>query len=270
MTIHIAPLSTRGRLAAFAALAGLAFAFSGLASAQPYGTPPPNSYAPPPPAAADARQDRIEELESQIREATAENERLQFQLMQAEREMTRLRNMVGELADTNNSLSQPPPEPEAPPAPAAGPQPTSTPAPAQRGSLGELPASDLPGDSGAAFRQAQQLLLNNRIAEAEVAFGEFIRVHGDAAEAADARFWFAYTLLARNNFAAARDGYVDFLQRYPRHNRAQEAQVRLGMALAGLGETRMACAAFRDLPAGSARAVRDLAARESRAANCPA
>jgi hypothetical protein len=41
------------------------------------------------------------------------------------------------------------------------------------------------------------------------------------------------------------------------------------MALVGLGENRMACSAFRDLPGRSARAVRDLAAREARAANCP-
>jgi TolA-binding protein len=45
----------------------------------------------PPPAygQADARQDRIEELENQLREATAENERLQFEVIQRDREINR-------------------------------------------------------------------------------------------------------------------------------------------------------------------------------------
>src|SRR5690606_8284739 len=89
----------------------------------------------PPPTfgQADARQDRIEELETQLREATAENERLQYEIVQRDREITRLRGMVGELAGVNQSLSTPPPDGGAP---AAG-------APAQTGPGGGGEASSL-------------------------------------------------------------------------------------------------------------------------------
>ena len=84
------------RLAVCIAAAGLLFSTAALAQTQ---LPPP-AYG-----QADVRQDRIEELENQLREATAENERLQFELIQAQRETQRLRGMVGELAGVNQSLS---------------------------------------------------------------------------------------------------------------------------------------------------------------------
>jgi tol-pal system protein YbgF len=265
MTDRLALLFTRTRLAAAIAAAGLLFAAT--ASAQ---TPlPPPAYG-----HADARQDRIEELEGQLRDATAENERLQFQLTQAEREIQRLRGMVGELAGVNQSLAEGQPPAGAPSAPSA-----STPAPPlaggnptpQTGTLGTLPASQLPGDAGAAYSRARELLVNGQYAEAEAAFAQFLQTFPDADTAADARFWFAFTLLARNNYADAASNFVQYLQNTPNGPRAPEAQVRLGMALAGMGQTRQACGAFANLQRrypNAPRNVRELALRESRAANC--
>jgi TolA-binding protein len=292
MTDTSQPFQARGGRTALAVFAGLALLSSSIpfAAAQAVGRPPPDAYAPAPAssyAGASVRQDRIEELEAQVAAATAENERLQYELMQSERELTRLRNMVGELADTNTTLQ----DSIANPAPATGaPAPLNGPATGgasngaisdngadararATGTLGTLSANDAPApqvDSATAFQNAQTLLLNNRAAQAEVAFEEFLTAHGDSAEAPDARYWYAFTLLSRNDYDRARGAFVDFLQRHPQHARAPEAQVRLGMALVNLDQTRLACAAFRDLPRAATRAVRDLAARESRAANCPA
>src|SRR5690242_12490950 len=52
-------------------------------------------------AQADAQQNHIEELQRQLVDATAANENLQHQLMDAQREITRLRAMVGNLAQVN-------------------------------------------------------------------------------------------------------------------------------------------------------------------------
>ncbi|PZO47491.1 MAG: tol-pal system protein YbgF, partial [Alphaproteobacteria bacterium] len=55
--------------------------------------------------------------------------------------------------------------------------------------------------------------------------------------------------------------------------RAAEAQVRLGMALVGMGQRQQGCSAFASLVRrypNATRAVRDLATRESRAAQCAA
>lgn len=257
---------TLRRLAVIFTAAGLLFAPAALAQTQ---LPPP-SYG-----QADDRQDRIEELETQLREATAENERIQYELVQAQRELRRLQAMVSELTGANQALSTPEPGAEPPPPATPAPNgaaPNATPrAPAQTGQLGTLPADQLPGDAGAAYSRARELLVAGRNAEAEAAFDEFLRRFPEADTAADARFWFGYTLLARNNFTDAAASFVQYLERTPRGPRAPEAQVRLGMALHGMGESRRACAAYSSLTSRYPNApadVRRLAQREAGVARC--
>ena len=301
MTQRSALIQT-ARLAACIAAAG--FLLTATASAQPQRQP---QQAAPALGSADARQDRVEELERQLRASTAENEQLQHQLNQANRELTRLRAMVGELAGVNQSLSAGQPPADAAPGGAAPPAATTTPAPARpappdgipprgadagaapsalnpaqraaTGTLGTIPAGDavpLPPvqrDPAADYSRARELLVNGEYAEAEDAFRRFLDNHPNDSNAADARFWFAFTLLARNNYTDAAANFVQYLQASPNGTRAPEAQVRLGMALIGMGDNRRGCGAFANLsqryPRAS-RSVRDLAAREARAANCAA
>lgn len=264
-------LTQCGRFAACIVAAGLLFAPAASAQTQ---LPPPAQFG-----GADQRQDRIEELEGQLREQTAENERLQFELTQAQREITRLRNMVGELAGVNQSLSEgQPPAAEnngavAPPPPAAAQQGANAAQQRATGTLGTIPAADAPVEPGPAYTRARELLVNGRYAEAEVAFGDFLQRFPNAETAADARFWYGFTLLARNNFADAAASFVEYLQRTPQGPRAPEAQVRLGMALVGMNQRQQGCAAFAALPRrypNAPRNVRDLALREARAASCAA
>jgi tol-pal system protein YbgF len=123
------------------------------------------------------------------------------------------------------------------------------------------------------YSRARELLVNGNYAEAEIAFGDFLEAHPNAPTAADARFWFAFTQLARNNYQDAASNFLLYLERNGNGPRAPEAQVRLGMALVGLGQTQRACGAFNSLtrryPNASAN-VRALAAREARAAQCAA
>ncbi len=270
--IHRSAPPVRARLAACIAAAGLFFAAT--ASAQTT-LPPPNV-----PVGAEARQDRIEALERQLREQTAENERLQYELNQAQREITRLRGMVGELAGVNQQLTTPPPaDAAAPPTTGGNPAPSSLNG-AQRnatGTLGTMPATtpvpSAPRDAGAEYTRARQLLNNGQLAEAEVALASFLEEFPNAETAADARFWFAFTLAARNNHTDAAANFVQYLQTNRNAPRAAEAQVRLGMALVNMGDTRRGCSAFSSLARqypNAPRNVRDLAAREARAANCAA
>lgn len=281
MTERNAPLSAMTRFAAILAAAGLLFSASAVAQTR---LPPPTV-----PAQADARQDRIEELESQLRDAEARNEQLQRQLFEAQREITRLNGIVGELAGVNQSLSAPPPEGTEGAAPPAGgtarPGGSAEVAPptlngAQRaatGTLGTMPADAAPAapvlDAADVYSRARELLVNGEYAEAEAAFGDFLARYPNADTAADARFWFAFTLLARNNYEDAASNFVTYLRETPQGPRAPEAQVRLGMALVGMDRQREACQAFASLTRrypNAARNVRDLAAREARAAQCAA
>lgn len=272
-------LSQTARFAA--ALAAAGFLFAAVPAVAQTALPPP-TYG-----NADARQDRIEELEQQLREQTAENERLQFEIIQRDREIRRLNALVGELAGVNQDLSAGTPPP-APAAPGGDPRTGQSDElaglnDAQRrasGTLGTMPAGT-PVARGAepaltaeqAYSRARELLVNGNYAEAEVAFGEFLEAHPTAATAADARFWFAFTQLARNNYQDAASNFLLYLERNGNGPRAPEAQVRLGMALVGLGQTQRACGAFSSLtrryPNASAN-VRALAVREARAAQCAA
>ncbi|HET9229996.1 MAG TPA: outer membrane protein assembly factor BamD [Vitreimonas sp.] len=286
MTDRSAPLLKTARHAALIAAAGFFLAIPAAAQT----TLPPPAFG-----TADQRQDRIQELESSLRDAEGRNEDLQRQLNEANREITRLRGMVGELAGVNQSLATPPAEGDAAtPAPQSSARPggSAEVAPptlndAQRratGTLGSMPATAAPApaavvvEPGDAYSRARELLVDGQYAEAEAAFGNFLEQHPDAEQAADARFWFAFTLLARNNYRDAAQNFTSYLRANPQAPRAAEAQVRLGMALIGMSqdgandaaERRQACAAFTRLPQNAPRSVRDLAARESRAAQCAA
>jgi len=281
--ISLASISKTTRFATLAVAAGFLFAAPAMAQT----ALPPPSYG-----NADARQDRIEELEAQLRDATAETERLQFEIIQRDREIRRLNAMVGELAGVNQDLSAgtPPPQDGAAP-PAGGVQrpsgdEQSSLTDAQRratGTLGSVPAGTQPATqtrpveatptAEQSYSRARELLVNGNYAEAEVAFGDFLEAHPNASTAADARFWFAFTQLARNNYQDAANNFLLYLERNGQGPRAPEAQVRLGMALVGMGQTQRACSAFASLARrypNAARNVRDLAAREARAAQCAA
>jgi len=275
MTDRSAAIFKRTRLAAFIAAAGLCF----VAPVSAQTTLPPPTFG-----QADARQDRIEELETQLREATAENERLQYEIIQRDREITRLRGMVGELAGVNQSLATSPAEGTAPaptPAPNGGGGQASTLNDAQRaatGTLGSMPASAVPppaapADPAAQYSRARELLVAGQLAEAEVAFADFLQAHPRANTAVDARFWLAYTQLARNNYNDAATNFLSYMRAAPNGPRAAEAQVRLGMALIGGGRRAEGCGAFSSLATrypNAPRNVRDLATREARAAQCAA
>jgi len=294
MTQRSASYQATTRLAAVLAVAG--FLFAAPASAQTQ-LPPPAQFG-----NADARQDRIEELQQQLTEATAENERLQYELNQRDREIQRLRSMVGELAGVNQSLSAPPAEGEAPAGGGSttpnaqqrsegGPAPSSLNAAQQAntGTLGSIPAGTATQPPATAatptltadelYARAQAHLAAGRYPDAELAFADFLERFPNVVQTPNARFWYAFTLLARNNYPDAAQSFAQYLQRTPQGPRAPEAQVRLGMALAGMArdgnndaaELRQACGAFSSLTTrypNAARNIRELATREARAANC--
>jgi len=285
MTDHSAPILRTARLAATIAAAGFLFATPALAQTR---LPPPTQSA-----TADARQDRIEELEAQLRDAEARNEQLQRQLNEANRNVNRLQGLVDEAVGVNRSLQEgltAPADGAAPPATSGGGGQANNAAPpsqtalndAQRnatGTLGSMPASRGPDtatpvmDPADAYSRARELLVDGNYAEAEVAFGDFLERYPQAPTASDARFWFAFTLLARNNYQDAATNFVQYLRDTPQGPRAPEAQVRLGMALAGMDQRQQACSAFSSLARrypNAPRNVRDLAAREARAAQCAA
>lgn len=232
---------------------------------------------------ADQQQDRIQELQSQLAQSTAENEDLQHQLMDAKREITRLQAMVGNLAQVNQDISNGVQQPSDGAPPQSGPAPSqesrplspsgaslSGGGPLPQGQLGTMPASQTV-DPGDLYSQAQDLLRNGQYAQAEVAFGDLLERFPNVDISNDARFWYAFTLLARHNDQDAARNFIQYLHDAPNAARAPEAQVRLGMAFAEMGQTQQACTFYTNLPQRYPRApanIRLLATNEAARNHC--
>lgn len=284
MTDQSAPPNAFGRLAAVIAAAGLLLALPASAQSVRREVDGPRLTAQQlQQQQADEQQSRIEDLQAQLAAATAENESLQHQLLQAQRENARLQAMVGNLAQANqdiaNGLQQdqaggaapPQQDPTKPPAPL---QPDGSASlsggPLPQGQLGTLPASQTP-DPGDLYSQAQDLLRNGQYAQAEVAFADLLEHFPNAGIANDARFWYAFTLLARHNDQDAARNFIQYLHDAPNAPRAPEAQVRLGMAFAEMGQTQQACTFYTNLPQRYPRApanIRALAVSEAARNHC--
>lgn len=231
--------------------------------------------APPPSENLTRLQERVDELEGLLRQATADSERLSIELRRTKADNARLQRLLDD-ALAGQQGAPAPGDPGTPaPAPAA-PRPTGsnfTPPASASGTLGTLPAGAAPGDAAQAFREARRLLDATRWPEAELSLTSFLREHPDSPDAPEARYFLGRTQIVLGLHGDAAATFVDFLRKSPSSPRAPDAWVRLGMSLKGMGQTPQACAAFRDLPVkypAASAAVRQLAVSEARAAQCPA
>lgn len=139
------------------------------------------------------------------------------------------------------------------------------------GSLGTLPASQLPGESGALFAEAKSRLIRLDYAGAEEAFQSFIDQFGKDPQAGEAHFWLGEALHQQQAYAESGAAYTTMIRSYPDDVRAPDALVRLARAMRFLGETGKACTALDTLPKrypNASKVVRDLAAVERTRSGC--
>ncbi|MEQ9505400.1 MAG: tol-pal system protein YbgF [Hyphomonas sp.] len=139
------------------------------------------------------------------------------------------------------------------------------------GSLGTLPATQLPGEAGALFAEAKTRLIRLDYAGAEEAFQVFIDQFGKDPQAGEAYFWLGESLHQQKAYADSGAAYTTMIRSYPDDARAPDALVRLGRAMRYIGETEKACTALDALPKrypNATKVVRDLAAVERTRSGC--
>jgi tol-pal system protein YbgF len=139
------------------------------------------------------------------------------------------------------------------------------------GSLGTLPATELPGEAGALFSEAKSRLIRLDYAGAEEAFQAFIDQFGKDPQAGEAYFWLGESLHQQKAYADSGAAYTTMIRSYPDDPRAPDALVRLGRAMRYIGETEKACTALDALPKrypNATKVVRDLAAVERTRSGC--
>lgn len=143
--------------------------------------------------------------------------------------------------------------------------------PVQTGSLGTLPASQLPGDAGALFADAKSKLLKFQYAEAETAFRAFLDKFGSDPQAGEAQYWIGEVLYQQKAYAESGKAYTQMIRTYPNDPRAPDALVKLARSMRLVGDTEKACQALSALPRqypNASGVTKDLAAVERTRSGC--
>lgn len=230
-------------------------------------------------------QSRVDQLESLLRDATNNFERLQIENRRLKSDNERLQRMLDDAQrqtgagdDQTTATPAVPPPPVASsvtptrPAQTQAPQPQQFSAPKTGGVLGTLPAQDAQGDAAQAFRSAQRLLQQSNYVDAERALGQYLQIYGETPDAPEARYWRGRALTALHRYPDAAASFLDLLRKTPKSTRAPDGWVRLGIALFGMGKKDEACATFKDLPVrypAADKSVSDLAKQKSQEFGCP-
>lgn len=207
-------------------------------------------------------QERVDDLDVAVREATGEVERLRFELRRAQSLVESLEARLARL------------EAQVPPAPAeAGVAPDQSGVIAPNAAAEPAPAPSPPAtdDPQAAFAAAVAQLQRGDIGAAEAGFAAFLQAHPAHASSPDARYWYGQTLLARDAHREAGAQFLAIVRDAPNAARASDALAYLGVSLRRAGEAQRACQVFGQVAARVQRLspeVRAVYERERAAARC--
>jgi tol-pal system protein YbgF len=130
--------------------------------------------------------------------------------------------------------------------PLPGPTPRSTVAavPAQDSAPTFVPSGVPFSDSREQYKSALAAYKAGQYADAEALFKAYIEANKGAANVPDAVFYIGETYMQRARPREAAEQYLRVSTEFPRSFRAPESMVRLGLALAKLGNNEQACATF--------------------------
>lgn len=97
------------------------------------------------------------------------------------------------------------------------------------------------------YRFAINQLRQARYDRAARAFREFLRKHPGSQFAGNAYYWLGETYFAQKKYQLAAIRFADGFQKFPKHPKAPDNLLKLGMSMARLNKTREACASFAEL-----------------------
>lgn len=124
----------------------------------------------------------------------------------------------------------------------------------------------------ASYEAGLELLQANRWAEAEQAFTAFVQQNPNDPRAATASYWLGETYLLRKDYANAAAVFARNYRTYgPDAPRAPDNLLKLGVALAGMGQREKACQSFAELAKRHPNApapIRQALSRERTSAGC--
>jgi tol-pal system protein YbgF len=127
------------------------------------------------------------------------------------------------------------------------------------------------GDPRTDYDEAYSFAVNGNYSAAEDGFRVFIDTYPDHRLAANAQYWLGESLLAQRDYRAAADAFLKTYTDHPGNDKGPDSLLKLGLSLNGLGENDAACATFDELLTkfpNAAPAVLDQARDEQRRGRC--
>lgn len=147
------------------------------------------------------------------------------------------------------------------------PSPPAAPEDAPQSLMAALPA----GDAQALYQQGYGSLLQKDYAGAEGAFRQLVDTYPTDPLAGNAQYWIGESYYVRGQYKNAADAFLKGYKKYKSSEKAPDTLLKLGMALAELGQKDAACSTLNELKAkypGAPEHIADDAKAQRKKAGC--
>jgi tol-pal system protein YbgF len=200
---------------------------------------------------------RIDALETQITALTSHIEQIGKQMSALEAKLSAAPMVAPP------PIAEPPPERQgeapAPPGPWAPAESAGEPGSDELAALLERQAASEPqnltaappsGDAPTLYQQGYGALLQKDYAGAEAAFSQLVQAYPNDPLAANAQYWLGESYYVRGQYKNAADAFLKGYKKYKKYksgDKAPDTLLKLGMALAELGQKDAACSTLDEL-----------------------
>ncbi len=265
-------------------------------------TPPAGAFSSPTEdAARAANENRMNQLETQLREMTGQMEQQSYEIKMLKEQLEAAKTSAASSGPAMNQMGRPfgtsplsgsiygdaghvPPQPDVqtgsglqqitttPPAGGA----PYTAQPNQLGTLSQTPGASTynppaTNDPSAVYEAAFALVKDGSYDQAETGLKDFISRFPDHTLTPNARYWLGETFYVRKDYTQAARVFAEAYQQAPKGPKGPDNLLKLGLSLAGMGNKKDACIALTQLQTeygGTANPVIDRAGREMKTIGC--
>ncbi|MBM3519828.1 MAG: tol-pal system protein YbgF [Alphaproteobacteria bacterium] len=153
--------------------------------------------------------------------------------------------------------------------------------PSQQDGVGEITQGDVPAEDvetvalaqetpESLYERSNESLLRRQFGEAEAGFRTFLEKYPEHGLAGNAQYWLGETYLAQDDYRQAAQAFLRGYQQYPGNRRAADSLLKLGISLGRLGQKDQACASYAAVDTEFPKAVeaRKRAQAEAKRAGC--
>lgn len=263
-------------------------------------TPPAGAFSSPTEdAARAASENRMSQLETQLREMTGQLEQQSYEIKMLKEQLESAKSTSA--GATMNQMGRPfgtsplsgsiygdagsvPPQPteqsggglqQITTTPATGSAPYTA-QPNQLGTLSQTPGTSTynppaTNDPSAVYEAAFALVKDGSYDQAEIGLKDFISRFPDHTLTPNARYWLGETYYVRKDYTQSARVFAEAYQQAPKGPKGPDNLLKLGLSLAGMGNKKDACIALNQLQTeygGTANPVIDRAGREMKTIGC--